>query len=69
MAEIEAKYAPDWVLIGDLVTDESLNVVSGKVLFHSPIRDDVHRMAGTLRPGRHTVLYLGTYPEDFSLNL
>ena len=38
--EIEARYAPDWVLIGEPQTDESLRVQAGKVLFHGPDQDE-----------------------------
>jgi hypothetical protein len=33
---IEARLAPDWVLIGEPQTDEHLRVISGRVLFHGP---------------------------------
>jgi hypothetical protein len=32
--EIEARYAPEWVLIGEPQTDETLQLRAGKVLFH-----------------------------------
>ena len=66
---IEARYAPDWVLIGEPWTDENLNVQAGKVLFHSPDRDEVYRKARELRPGRFAVQYLGTWPENMALVL
>jgi hypothetical protein len=69
MEEIETRYAPDWVLIGEPQTDEKLNVLGGKVLFHSPDRDEVYRKAQELRPGRFAVEYLGTWPEDMALVL
>lgn len=62
--EIESRFAPEWVLIGEPQTDEKLAVLAGKVLFHSPDRDEVWRKAGELRPGRFAVRYLGTWPED-----
>ena len=31
--QIKSRYAPDWVLIGDLVTADDLEVLSGRVLF------------------------------------
>ena len=65
--EIEARYAPDWVLIGELQTDESLAVLSGKVLFHDPDRDEVYRKAREFMPGRIAVLSLGTWPENMAL--
>ena len=67
--EIAVRYAPDWVLIGDPETDEALNVRSGRVLFHSPDRDETYRMARELRPGRFAVYYLGEWPEDVALVL
>jgi hypothetical protein len=67
--EIEARFRPEWVLIGEPQTDEGLRVRAGKALFHSPDRDEVYRKAGELRPGRFAVRYLGTWPEDTALVL
>jgi hypothetical protein len=67
--QIEARYAPDWVLIGEPQTDESLNLQAGKVLFHSTDRDEVYRKAQELRPGRFAVHYLGTWPENMAFVL
>jgi hypothetical protein len=62
--EIKSRYAPDWVLIGDLDTDETLEIRSGRVLFHSPDREAVYEKAIELRPGRFACRYLGEWPED-----
>src|SRR3954451_24738778 len=62
--EIETRFAPEWVLIGEPQTDENLSVQAGQVLFHSPDRGEVYRQARDLRPGRFAVLYLGPCPED-----
>jgi hypothetical protein len=67
--QIEARFAPDWVLIGEPQTDEDLSLRAGKVLFHSPDRDEVYRVARELRPGRFAVRYLGTWPENIALVL
>ncbi len=67
--EIEFRYAPEWVLIGEPQTDEDLNIQAGRVLFHSPVRDEVYRRAGELRPGRFAVRYLGEWPENMALIL
>jgi hypothetical protein len=69
--EIKARYAPDWVLIGDLVTDDKLEVLSGRVLFHSPDHDEVCRKAKELMPGRFALECLRAYPAgmEFALNL
>jgi hypothetical protein len=67
--EIESRFAPEWVLIGEPRTDEDLSVRSGVVLFHSLDRDEVYRRAEEIRPGRFAVRYLGTWPEDTALVL
>jgi hypothetical protein len=67
--EIKARYAPDWVLIGEPETDESLKIVSGKVLFHGPDQDEVCRKAMDYQPGRYALRFLGTIPDDLVLVL
>ncbi len=69
MHEIEARFAPEWVLIGEPQTDDTLAVLGGKVLFHSPDRDEVCRKAAELRPGRFAIEYLGPWPENMALVL
>ena len=69
MEEIEARYAPDWVLIAEPETDENLNVLAGKVLYHSTDRDDVYRKAKEFRLDRIAVFWLGTWPDDLELVL
>ena len=68
-AEIEAQYASEWVLVENPQTDENLEVRSGKVLFHSPDRDEAYRKAVELRPRKFAVLFTGTIPEDTAIVL
>ncbi len=67
--QIQARYAPDWVLIGEPQIDEALHVLAGKVLFHSPDHDEVCRRAMEYPPGRYALRFLGTIPEDLVLVL
>jgi hypothetical protein len=67
--EIQARYAPDWVLIGEPQTDERQRLLAGKVLFHSADRDEVDRRLLELRPARFAFRYLGTLPDDLALVL
>jgi hypothetical protein len=67
MAEIESRYDGEWVLIGDPVTNDKLEVLSGKVLFHSKDRDEVHRKAVELRPKRSALFYIGTIPAGTAI--
>lgn len=69
MAEIEAAYASEWVLVEDPQTDESLEILSGTVLCHSKDRDEVYREAVKRRPRRFAMLYTGTIPEHAAIVL
>ncbi len=67
--EIKARYAPDWVLIDEPQTDEFYHVRAGRVLFHSPDREEVYRKAIELQPARCAFEYLGEWPEDMAFVL
>lgn len=67
--EIKARFPSEWVIIDDPRIDESLEVVSGAVLFHSHDRDEVDRKLLELRPSRFALRYLGTMPENMALIL
>jgi hypothetical protein len=67
--EIKARYAPNWVLIGEPQTDEYQRLLSGKVLFHSPDREAVYQKAIELQPGFFAFRYLGELPDDMAFVL
>jgi len=67
--EIEARYAPDWVLIGEPRIDEFQCLHGGKVLFHSPVRDEVYRKAIELRLDYCAFRFLGESPEGMEFVL
>ena len=64
IAEIEKQFGGEWVLVGDVQTNEVLQVQGGDVLFHSKDRDEVWRRAAELKPKRFAVFYNGKLPED-----
>jgi hypothetical protein len=64
IADIEARFDSEWVLLGEPVTDEELHVLSGRVLAHSRDRDEVDRSLLTLRPHRYATWYTGRLPDD-----
>jgi hypothetical protein len=68
-ADIEARFTGEWVLVGDPQTDDTLEVIGGKVLSHSKDRDEVYRQAIALRPRRSAFLYVGPIPEHLAINL
>ena len=69
IAEIEAQFEGEWVLVEDPQTDEALEVQGGKVCWHSKDRDEVYRKAVELRPKRFAMLYTGTIPENTAVVL
>jgi hypothetical protein len=69
IAEIEAQFVAEWVLVEDPQTNKALEVQCGKVLYHSQDRDEVYREAVRLRPKRFAMLYTGTLPKDTAVVL
>ena len=67
--QIEARFPSQWVLVADPDLAESLAVVKGKVLWHSPNRDEVYRKARELRPRHSAILYTGTLPDEAAVVL
>lgn len=67
--EMEKKFDSEWILIDEPLTDETLNVLGGRVLHHSKDRDEVYRQAVALRPKRSAVIYLGDIPENTAIVL
>jgi hypothetical protein len=69
LAEIEARFPAEWVLVEDPQTDEGLQLQGGKVLHHSKDRDEVYRKAVELRPRRFAVVYTAPLPEGTAVIL
>jgi hypothetical protein len=69
VAEIQQRFDSEWVLIEDPELDENLEVVRGKVIFHSKDRDEVYRKDMVLRPKSAAYLFTGTMPEDTAIVL
>lgn len=69
VAQMEAQFESEWVLIEDPQTNEALEVQSGKVRWHSKDRDEVYRKAVELRPRRFAMLYTGRMPRETAIVL
>jgi len=67
--EIEDRFDSEWILIQDPEMDKDLNLVRGKVIYHSKDRDDVYQKAVELRLKHSAVLYTGTMPENTAIVL
>ena len=69
VAQIDAQFESEWVLLEDPQTNEALEVQGGRVLWHGKDRDEVYRKAVELRPKRFAVLYTGKMPEGTAVVL
>jgi hypothetical protein len=59
IAEIEDRYPSEWILIEDPITSDENGLESGRVVFHSPDRDEMHRKVIELRPQQFAFHYTG----------
>lgn len=64
MADILTRFESEWVLLEDPETEDSLEIKSGKVLWHSKDRDEVYRKAQELAPTHSAFVYTGTVPDE-----
>jgi len=69
LAEIEDNYPSEWVLVADPKLDDELEVVRGRVVWHSKDRDEVYHKAVELRPKHSAFLYTGEIPEGTAVIL
>jgi len=70
MAEIEARYPAEWVLIGAPETDQYKRVLNGQVLHHSKDRDEMYSQALTMAlPDFVAIQFTGPPPTDMEFLL
>jgi len=62
-SQIEEQFQSEWVLIDEPQTNEALEVLRGKVRWHSKDRDEVYRKVIEIQPKRFAILYTGKMPE------
>jgi hypothetical protein len=67
--EIEARYAPFWVLIADPQVAEGPRLLGGRVLYTSTGSDELYQKATELGLDHIAVYYLGSYPEHMAINI
>ena len=67
--EIRRKYKSEWVLVEDPKVNKDLEVIRGKVVWHSKDRDEVYRKAIELRPKHPAFLFTGKIPKDMVIIL
>ncbi len=69
IAEIESRYPNEWILVEDPITNDALEVQSGKVICHSADRDEVYRKGLELRPKHSAILCTKKIPEGTAIIL
>ena len=67
--EMKTQFESEWVLVENPQTNDTLEVLKGKILHHSKDRDEVYRKAVALRPKRSAIVYTGEIPEDMEIAL
>jgi hypothetical protein len=67
--EIYNRFDAEWILLEDPEVDANLNVIRGRVLFHSKSRDEVYQKAIELRPANSAFLYTGGIPDGSEIIL
>jgi len=68
-SEIKECFEAEWILVGDLETDDDCNVKQGVVLWHSKDRDEVYRKDREIHPKHSAILYTGKLPDNVSVVL
>jgi hypothetical protein len=69
LAEMEDRFKSEWILVENPETDDSLEIIRGNVIFHSPDRDAVYRKAIELKLPNIAFLYTGKIPDDAAVIL
>lgn len=67
--EIEKQFAREWVLLADPLTNDQLEVLGGKVLYHSRDRDEFDRKSLEFPAPRTAVIFAGLAPEGMEFVL
>jgi len=68
-AEIHERFPSEWILMADPELDEQLEVIRGRVVYHSKDRDEVYQRAIELKLNDCAFLYTGSIPEGTAVIL
>lgn len=69
IAQIEAQFSSEWVLVEEPETNQALEVQRGKVRWHSKDREEVYRKVLEMHPNRFAILYTGKMPKGTAIVL
>jgi hypothetical protein len=68
-AEIQRRFRSEWILLEDPQVSKDLRVLRGRVVFHSPDRDEVDRKAIQLRLRHSAWLFTGMIDAETAIVL
>lgn len=68
-AEMQHRYDGEWLLIAPKEVNEEFQVIKGKVLVHSPHRDEVYKAFESLEEQPLAIEYMGQIPQDLGFIL
>ena len=69
LAEMNAQFESEWVLLENPETSESLEVKGGKVLWHSKDQAEIYRKAREFKAKHSAIVYTGSLPPDMVIVL
>ncbi|MBI1742509.1 hypothetical protein HYR54_05510 [Candidatus Acetothermia bacterium] len=67
LAEILKQYRDEWVLIEYTKLDEALNVIEGRVLAHSPRKEDLYALLPKFKGKNFAIEYTGKLSNDLAV--
>lgn len=67
MPEIAKQYKDEWVLIEYTKLDEQLNVEEGRVLAHSPSKEEIYKLLAHTKGKQIALEYTGKFPKDIAV--
>ncbi len=68
-SEIEEQFVSEWILLENPETDEGLNIIKGKILYHNKDRDEVYRKAREIHPIHSAIIFTGKLPDNMAVIL
>ncbi|MBR8830029.1 MAG: hypothetical protein N5P05_003314 [Chroococcopsis gigantea SAG 12.99] len=67
--EMQNYYDGQWLLIAYTELDDNRQIISGEVLAHSPIQEEIYKALESLQQQPLAIEYVGKVPEDLALIL
>ena len=69
LEQIKQKCPDQWCLVECVEVNEDWEILRGRILAHSPDRDEIYGKLATTNGGTIAVEYTGEIPEDWAVML